>query len=54
MDQLVFVMDESGAKGYSDNTEAEPFELGVAAGFLLPGTRWSGCGRTSMPFAPVS
>jgi len=29
-----FVMDESGAKGYSDNHEKCPMEFGVAAGFL--------------------
>lgn len=29
-----FVMDESGAKGYSDNHEKSPMEFGVAAGFL--------------------
>jgi hypothetical protein len=36
MKQIQFIIDESGAKGYSDNTEAVPGELGVMAGFLIP------------------
>ena len=36
METVVLVMDESGAKGYSDKQESFPGELGVMAGFLLP------------------
>ncbi|MDD3465533.1 MAG: hypothetical protein PHE67_00170 [Campylobacterales bacterium] len=36
MTEIYMVIDESGAKGYSDNQEKEPGELGVAAGFLVP------------------
>ena len=36
MAKVVFVLDESGAKGYSDNTESELGELGVMAGYLIP------------------
>ncbi|MBI5187413.1 MAG: hypothetical protein HZA01_17030 [Nitrospinae bacterium] len=36
MNQVIFVMDESGAKGYSDNIESTPGELGVMAGYLIP------------------
>jgi len=30
------VIDESGAKGYSDNNESKPGELGVMVGYLVP------------------
>lgn len=36
MNQVIFVMDESGAKGYSDNIESTPGEFGVMAGYLIP------------------
>lgn len=36
MDEVVFIVDESGAKGYSDKQEHIPGELGVMAGYLLP------------------
>ena len=36
MNQVIFVVDESGAKGYSTNTENEPGDLGVMAGYLIP------------------
>lgn len=36
MDSVTLVIDESGAKGYSDKKEAELGELGVIAGFLVP------------------
>ena len=36
MKEVIFVLDESGAKGYSDNTERYLGELGVVAGYLLP------------------
>lgn len=37
MEEIVFVVDESGAKGYSNNKEQYPGELGVVAGYMLPG-----------------
>lgn len=36
MEEMIFVVDESGAKGYSTNKEQYPGELGVAAGYMLP------------------
>lgn len=36
MKEVVFVIDESGAKGYSDNVECTPGEIGVMAGYLIP------------------
>jgi len=36
MASITFVIDESGAKGYSDNREQHEGELGVLAGILLP------------------
>jgi hypothetical protein len=36
MTAATFVIDESGAKGYSDNREGHLGELGVMAGFLIP------------------
>lgn len=36
MEQIVFILDESGAKGYSDKRESMPGELGVIAGYLVP------------------
>lgn len=36
MEEVVFVLDESGAKGYSNNVESTPGELGVMAGYLIP------------------
>lgn len=36
MDEIFLVLDESGAKGYSNNPESEDGELGVMAGYLLP------------------
>lgn len=36
MNEIVLVLDESGAKGYSDNQESYAGELGVMAGFLVP------------------
>lgn len=36
MPSVTFVLDESGAKGYSDNREKCKGELGVAAGVLVP------------------
>lgn len=36
MESVTFVIDESGAKGYSDNHEAEVGEFGVLAGFIIP------------------
>lgn len=37
MSTVYFVMDESGAKGYAKNKEAIPGELGVMAGYFVPG-----------------
>lgn len=34
--KMILVIDESGAKGYSSNREADPGELGVMAGFIYP------------------
>lgn len=36
MASVTFVIDESGAKGYSDNREERVGELGVIAGFFVP------------------
>lgn len=36
MPSITFVIDESGAKGYSDNREQHEGELGVIAGILIP------------------
>lgn len=36
MKSVIFVVDESGAKGYSDNTETVPGELGLMAGYFIP------------------
>lgn len=36
---LVFVCDESGAKGYADQPERFPGEVGVIAGYMLPANR---------------
>lgn len=36
MNSIFFIVDESGAKGYSDNKESVRGELGVMAGFLIP------------------
>lgn len=36
MRTVTFVVDESGAKGYSDNRETVKGELGVMAGLLIP------------------
>lgn len=36
MNEMLLVLDESGAKGYSDNQEVHPGEFGVMAGFLVP------------------
>lgn len=36
MKTVFFVVDESGAKGYSDKTETTPGELGVMAGYFVP------------------
>lgn len=36
MQKMLFILDESGAKGYSDRSEREPGELGVIAGYLIP------------------
>lgn len=35
MDEIFLVLDESGAKGYSNNPESEDGELGVMAGYHL-------------------
>ncbi len=35
METVILVLDESGAKGYSDKRESAPGELGVMAGFLV-------------------
>jgi len=37
MQSVTFALDESGAKGYSDNREKVRGELGVVAGVLVPG-----------------
>lgn len=39
MNEIFLVLDESGAKGYSNNPESEDGELGVMAGYLLPISR---------------
>ncbi len=39
MASVTFVLDESGAKGYSDNREKVEGELGVVAGILVPTER---------------
>lgn len=36
MKTVIFVVDESGAKGYSDNTEMAPGEFGLVAGYFIP------------------
>jgi hypothetical protein len=36
MQSVTFVVDESGAKGFSDNRESEIGEFGVMAGLLIP------------------
>lgn len=36
MERMILVIDESGAKGYSDKRESYPGEVGVMAGFLIP------------------
>ena len=36
MRHFLFVLDEAGAKGYSDKMECQPGELGVMAGYLVP------------------
>lgn len=36
MQNHILIIDESGAKGYSRNTEKHPREFGVMSGFLLP------------------
>src|SRR5208337_5464852 len=36
MEHVVLFVDEAGAKGYSNNTESEPGEFGVMAGYLVP------------------
>ncbi|MGA8864002.1 MAG: hypothetical protein WB444_09345 [Gallionella sp.] len=53
MKEIVFVLDESGAKGYSDNVESTPGELGVMAGYLIPSncfSHWESLIRTGCPF----
>lgn len=35
-EHVIFVCDESGAKGYADRDEASPGEVGVFAGILIP------------------
>ena len=39
MATVIFAVDESGAKGYSDNHEQVPGEFGVVAGVLVPEER---------------
>ena len=39
MPSVTFVIDESGAKGYSDNREKFKGEIGVVAGVLVPTER---------------
>lgn len=34
--EVIFILDESGAKGYSNNTECTLGELGVIAGYFIP------------------
>jgi len=36
MSDLLLTIDESGAKGYSDQTERQPGEVGVMVGFVIP------------------
>lgn len=36
MSDLLLTIDESGAKGYSDQTERKPGEAGIMVGFLIP------------------
>ena len=36
METFYLVIDESGAKGYADQTESKPGEFGVMTGFLIP------------------
>lgn len=36
MEKIILVIDESGAKGYSDKKESYPGEVGIMAGFLIP------------------
>ena len=36
MRKIIFILDESGAKGYSSNIERIPGELGLIAGYLIP------------------
>ncbi|MDO8291015.1 MAG: hypothetical protein Q7T44_17510 [Parvibaculum sp.] len=36
MKKIIFIADESGAKGYSSTQENQPGELGVMAGYLIP------------------
>lgn len=36
MEKIYFYCDESGAKGYADQNESKPGEVGVFAGILLP------------------
>ncbi|MER9416582.1 hypothetical protein NKI95_11465 [Mesorhizobium sp. M0306] len=47
---LIFACDESGAKGYADQTESYPGEVGVFAGILVPPEVES---RTSLEFQAV-
>lgn len=35
MKTVYFIVDESGAKGFASNVEAEPGELGIAAGYFV-------------------
>lgn len=35
METVYFIVDESGAKGYASNAEAEPGEFGIAAGYFV-------------------
>lgn len=35
MQTVYFIVDESGAKGFADNVEAEPGEFGIAAGYFV-------------------
>lgn len=39
MEKIILVIDESGAKGYSDQQESYSGEVGVMAGFLIPDKR---------------
>ena len=36
MEEIYLVIDESGAKGYSDNVESFEGEIGLMAGFIVP------------------